>query len=101
MCVVCYVLLSQIQLLATTGMTDVHRILASAALLSICRLMLMASFKISSSLLWASSFPAAFYFSQHDCLFQRTLSSHDVPKVGKIQFFSFLPPAMFWVYFLL
>lgn len=35
-----------------------------------------------------SSFPAAL-FSQHYCLFQRTLSSQDVPKVGQLHFCHF------------
>ena len=43
----------------------------------------------SQSISWSSSFPAAFYLSQHHCLFQRTLSSPDVPKVGQFQFCHF------------
>ena len=43
----------------------------------------------SQSISWSSSFPAAFYFSQHHCLFQRTLPSPDVPKVGQFQFCHF------------
>lgn len=50
------------------------------ALLSCCRLMLMASFTESIRLIFSSSFPAAFYFPQHNCLSQRTLPSHDVPE---------------------
>ena len=38
---------------------------------------------------WFSIFPAPFYFSQHYCLFQKLLSSHEVPKVGQPQFIIF------------
>ena len=44
---------------------------------------------VSLSHIWSSSAPAAFYFSQHYCLFQTTVSSHDVPKVGQLQFCHF------------
>ena len=44
---------------------------------------------VNPSHIWSSSAPAAFYFSQHYCLFQTTVSSHDVPKVGQLQFCHF------------
>lgn len=37
---------------------------------------------VNSSHIWFSSIPAAFYFSQHYCPFQKTLTSHNVPKIG-------------------
>lgn len=41
----------------------------------------------SQSILYlSSSFPTAFCFSQHYCLFQRTLPFHVVPEVGLLQF---------------
>lgn len=32
-----------------------------------------------------SLFPADFYFSQHNCLFQRTTPSQNMPEVGQLQ----------------
>ena len=35
--------------------------------------------------MWSSSFPAAFYFPQHYCFFQKILPSHDVPEVEQLK----------------
>lgn len=90
---VCYMSLNWLQLLLTLWMNDAYNVLSSRALLSDYRFMSMASF-IESFILYLVFFSAAFYFSQHHCLFQRTLTSHDVTQ-GQLKFCHFLPPEMF------
>ena len=55
-------------------------------------LLFMAGYRVNESgsrPTFFSSFPAAFKLSQHYCLFQRILPSHDVSKVGQAQFHNF------------
>ena len=82
MCVFC-----AIESVPTPGglwVTDVHRVLSSAALCGSCRLMRMASFTESVQVTVACTlflcFPSTTVFSKEPCL-------HDGPEEGQLQFY--------------
>lgn len=81
---VCFVPVSQLRLLATLWMNQIHSVLCPTALLSSYRLSLWLLLWSQSISYLVFSFPIAFYFSQHYCLFQSTLCSHDWPSVSKL-----------------
>ena len=70
----CYVPLSQLGLPATLGMSDVHNVLPSAALLGSSTLIPLVSFMESDHLLFvlffllSSTFPSITVFSKEPCL---------------------------------
>ena len=72
---VCYMPLSQPRLLVILWMSDVHSARSPTLLPGSCRLMPMASFSESVDLILVFLFSCCFLFSQHCCLFQRTLLS--------------------------
>lgn len=81
-------------------MNDIHNVLSSAAQLSSCRLMSVASFMESIHLLFGL---LAFFLlpSIFPVLpFLKNLSFHDVPEVGQLQFCHW-PPVMFQASFIL
>lgn len=78
---------SRFQRLATLWRTNIQNVLSSAALLSFCRVMSMASFHgVNPPHIWSSSFSATFYISQHSCLFRWILPSHDMLKQDSLSF---------------
>ena len=86
---VCYVLLSQFQLLTTLWINNVHRVLDSAALLSSCRPMPMASSWSQSISHLVFLFSCCLLFYPEYCFSKRTLPSHYVPELGQIEFCHF------------
>lgn len=83
---VCYTLLSHLRLLAALRMNDAHNVLSSAALLSSCKLMPMASFMKPVHLIFGlplfplpSVFPGiVVVFSKDPCLLMVSLNLHIV-----------------------
>lgn len=72
---VCFMLVSQIRLLETLGMSDIHHILSSTALLNSCRFTPMASFiELVHLILHLPLLLMPSNLSQHYCLFQRITS---------------------------
>ena len=81
---ICYVELSQFQLLPTSGMSDVGNVLSSAALLSSYSLVPVASLMDSTHLVFGlplfllpSVFPALLCFPKNP-------TSHDMPEIGQL-----------------
>lgn len=82
---VCYTLFSQLQFLATLWINDAHNVLSSAALLSSCKLMSMASFMKPVHLIFGlplfllpSVFSSIIVFSKDPCLLMVCLNLHMV-----------------------
>lgn len=85
---VCYMLWSQLWLLVTLGMSDVHEVLSTAALLSSWSLMPMPSFRVNPSHVGLPFFLLLSIF-HHYCLFQTTVASHNMPDIRQLQFCHF------------